>query len=227
MFKFPKSEGVITLHSSRVTPVECQMQGHTSGVPNGHRILIRACPRNPVAEKKGIKVAIYPEYTYQTITIGGSLTEKGRMELCDLLKNNLDVFAWKPLDMIRVPRSLVEHQFNIREGCPPLRQKKRGQALDKSKAINEEVSKLVEAGIIREVYYHNWISNLMLVKKHDDSWRMCVDFTDLNKSYPQDRHRLPGIDWKVKPLCRYPFKCFLDAYIGYHQMQMTEEDEEK
>ncbi|GJX29011.1 reverse transcriptase domain-containing protein [Tanacetum coccineum] len=59
------------------------------------------------------------------------------------------------------------------------------------------------------------------------SWRMCVDFTDLNKACPQDCYPLPEIDWKVESLCGYPFKCFLDAYKVYHQIQMAESDEEK
>ncbi|GJR58106.1 reverse transcriptase domain-containing protein [Tanacetum coccineum] len=106
-------------------------------------------------------------------------------------------------------------------------EKKRGQAPEHAKAVQTEVHKLVEAGIMREVYYHEWLSNPVMVKKHDGSWRMCVDFTDLNKAYPQDCYPLPEIDWKVESLCGYPFKCFLDAYKGYHQIQMAESDEEK
>ncbi|GJU40211.1 reverse transcriptase domain-containing protein [Tanacetum coccineum] len=56
---------------------------------------------------------------------------------------------------------------------------------------------------------------------------MCVDFKDLNKACPKDGYPLPEIDWKVESLCGYPFKCFLDAYKGYHQIKMAEEDEEK
>ncbi|GKE24222.1 reverse transcriptase domain-containing protein [Tanacetum coccineum] len=92
----------------------------------------------------------------------------------------------------------------MREGCSPVRQKKRGQAADRNQAIHEEVKKLVEAGIMKEVHYHDWLSNLIMVKKHDNSWRMCVDFKDLNKECPKD-----------------------DAYRGYHQIQMAKEDEEK
>ncbi|GJS62400.1 hypothetical protein Tco_0657184 [Tanacetum coccineum] len=61
-------------------------------------------------------------------------------------------------------------------------EKKRGQATERAKAIQAKVQKLVEVGIMREVYYHDWLSNLVMVKKHDSSWRMCVDFTDLNKA---------------------------------------------
>ncbi|GJV21147.1 reverse transcriptase domain-containing protein [Tanacetum coccineum] len=155
------------------------------------------------------------------------LRKKGRKELCALLRQNLDVFAWKPADMTGVPRHMAEHRLNVREGCPPVRQKKRGQAPERNKAIQEEVEKLVDAGIMKEVHYHSWLSNPVMVKKHDGSWRMCVDFKDLNKACPQDGYPLPEIDWKVESLCGYPFKCFLDAYKGYHQIKMAEEDEEK
>ncbi|GKF61849.1 hypothetical protein Tco_0181903 [Tanacetum coccineum] len=53
---------------------------------------------------------------------------------------------------------------------------------------------LVEAGIMKEVHYHEWLSNPVMVKKHDDSWRMCVDFKDLNKACPKDGYPLPEID---------------------------------
>ncbi|GJY95022.1 reverse transcriptase domain-containing protein [Tanacetum coccineum] len=153
---------------------------------------------NQVTKEK-IKVAIHPEYPKQTIAIGSTLTEEGRTELCGLLRHNLDIFAWKPADMTGVPRHLVEHRLNIREGCLPVRQKKRGQVPERNKAIYEEVEKLVNAGIMKEVHYHSWLSNPVMVKKHDDSWRMCVDFKDLNKACPKDGYQLPKIDWKVCP----------------------------
>ncbi|GKE54948.1 reverse transcriptase domain-containing protein, partial [Tanacetum coccineum] len=67
----------------------------------------------------------------------------------------------------------------------------------------------------------------MMVKKHDDSWRMCVDFKDLNKACPKDGYPLPEIDWKVESLCGFPFKCSMDAYKVYHQIKIAKEDEEK
>ncbi|GKA52481.1 reverse transcriptase domain-containing protein [Tanacetum coccineum] len=116
--------------------------------------------------------------------------------------------------MTGILRHISEHRLNVREGCPPVRQKKRGQAADMNHAIQEEVEKLVDAGIMKEVYYHSWLFNPVMVKKHDGSWRMCVDFKDLNKACPKDGYPLPKIDWKVESLCGFPFKCFLDAYKG-------------
>nr|GEU96766.1 reverse transcriptase domain-containing protein [Tanacetum cinerariifolium] len=96
------------------------------------------------------------------VAIGGTLSDKGRTELCSIRKKNLNIFSWQPSDMTRVPR-----------------------------------------------------------------WRMRVDFMDLNKACPQDCYPLSEIDWKVKSICGYPFKCFLDTYKGYHQIQLAESDEEK
>nr|GEV04472.1 hypothetical protein [Tanacetum cinerariifolium] len=172
-------------------------------------------------------VAIHPDFPDQEITIERTVSIKARTELCTLLKRNLDIFAWQPSDMTGVPRSIAEHRLNIRERYSPVRQKKRGQTPERAKAIQVEVQKLVEAGIQREVYYHDWLSNPVMVKKHDGNWRMCVDFTDLNKACLQDCYPLSEIDWKVESLCGCPFKCFLNAYKGYHQIQMAEQDEEK
>ncbi|GJY43613.1 reverse transcriptase domain-containing protein [Tanacetum coccineum] len=107
---------------------------------------------------------------------------------------SLDIFAWTPTDMTGVPRKIVEHKLNVRKGCQPVRQKKKGQATERNVAINDEVSKLVTAGIMREVHYHDWLSNLVMVNKSDNSWRMCVDFKDLNKACPKDGYPLPEID---------------------------------
>ncbi|GKB87636.1 hypothetical protein Tco_0959908 [Tanacetum coccineum] len=113
-------------------------------------------------------------------------------------KRNLDIFAWKPVDMTGVPRHIAEHRLNVLKGCPPVRQKKRSQAPKRNKEIQEKLEKLVDAGIMKEVHYHIWLSNLVMVKKHDNSWRMCVDFKDLNKACPKDGYPLLEIDWKDK-----------------------------
>ncbi|GJS27550.1 reverse transcriptase domain-containing protein [Tanacetum coccineum] len=217
MIKFPVAGGVLTLRSSKIIPIECAaVSGPEEQPPVAHQSI-----------EERIKVAINPDYPEQTIMIGSTLTEEGQNKLCDLLQRNLDVFAWKPADMTGVPRHIAEHRLNIREGCPPVRKKRRSQAADRNQAIQEEVEKLMDAGIMKEVHYHSWLSNPVMVKKHDDRWRMCVDFKDLNKACPQDGYPLPEIDWKVESLCGFPFKCFLDAYKGYHQIKMAKEDEEK
>ncbi|GJS20434.1 reverse transcriptase domain-containing protein [Tanacetum coccineum] len=217
MLKFPVDGGIVTIRSTILIPTECAPVTTSS----------KETLKEAEVRHENFKVALHLNFPDQEVAIGGTLSAKGRTKLCSLLKKNLDIFAWQPSDMTGVPRSIAEHRLNIREGYSPVRQKKRGQAPERAKAIQAEVHKLVEAGIMREVYYHDWLSNPVMVKKHDESWRICVDFTDLNKACPQDCYLLPEIDWKVESFCGYPFKCFLDAYKGYHQIQMEESDEEK
>nr|GEY03505.1 reverse transcriptase domain-containing protein [Tanacetum cinerariifolium] len=216
MLKFPVDGGIVTICSTILIPTECASVTTSSVIP-----------REEKTRLANFTVALHPDFPDQEVVIGGSLSDKGRTELCSVLKKNLDIFSWQPSDMTGVPWSVAEHRLNIQEGYSPVRQKKRGQTPKRARAIQAEVQNLVEAGIMREVYYHDWLSNPVMVKKHDGSWRMYVDFTDLNKACPQDCYPLPEIDWKVESLCGYPFKCFLEAYKGYHQIQLAEAGEEK
>ena len=91
----------------------------------------------------------------------------------------------------------------------------------------EEVRKLLEASFIREVYYPDWLANVVMVKKNNEKWRMCVDFTDLNKACPKDSYPLPRIDTLVDSMARHELLSFMDAFSGYNQIKMKEEDQEK
>nr|GEX90357.1 reverse transcriptase domain-containing protein [Tanacetum cinerariifolium] len=169
MLKFPVDGGIVTICSTILIATECTTVITSSAVPKE----VGARPEN-------FKVALHPDFPDQVVAIGGTLSAKGRTELCSILKKNLDIFAWKTSDVTGVPRSVAEHRLNIREGYSPVRQKKMGQVSERAKAIQVE-----------------------------------------------DCYPLPKIDWKVESLCDYPFKCFLDTYNGYHQIQLAKSNEEK
>ncbi|GJX51427.1 reverse transcriptase domain-containing protein [Tanacetum coccineum] len=141
-------------------------------------------------------------------------------------KINIAIHPEYPEQTVAIGSTLTELR-KTREKDLKTMQKKQMAGTGKNMAIQEEVEKLVDAGIMKEVHYHSWLSNPVMVKKHDGTWRMCVDFKDLNNACPKDCYPLPEIDWKVESLCGYSFKCFLDAYKGYHQIKMAKEDEEK
>ncbi|MDV3153359.1 MAG: hypothetical protein Q8755_03220, partial [Candidatus Phytoplasma australasiaticum] len=71
---------------------------------------------------------------------------------------------------------------------------------DKTRAMNEQVEELLKAGIIREIRYQTWVANPVMVQKSNGTWRMCIDFKDLNKACPKDCYPLPKIDLKVDSL---------------------------
>ena len=91
----------------------------------------------------------------------------------------------------------------------------------------DEVNKLLVANFIREVHYLEWLANVVMVKKANEKWRMCVDFIDLNEAYPKDSFPLPRIDQLVDSIARHKLLTFMDAFSGYNQIQMAKEDKKK
>ena len=89
---------------------------------------------------------------------------------------------------------------------------------DRSKAVVEEVERLLSAGSIAEVRYPEWLANPVVVKKKNGKWRMCVDFTDLNKACPKDSYPLPNIDRLVESTAGNEMLTFMDAFSGYNQI---------
>ena len=82
-------------------------------------------------------------------------------------------------------------------------------------------------GFIQEVYYPDWLVNVVLVKKANGKWRMCVDFTSLNKACPKDSFPLPRINQLVDSIAGHKLLTFMDAFSGYNQIKMAKEDQEK
>jgi hypothetical protein len=85
-----------------------------------------------------------------------------------------------------VPRHRIEHSLNVSKTTRPIKQKLRWFARDKKEAIRAEVTWLLATGFIQEVYHPDWLANTVLICKKNNEWRMCVDYTDLNKHYPKD-----------------------------------------
>ena len=83
------------------------------------------------------------------------------------------------------------------------------------------------AGFIQEVYYPDWLANVVLVKKVNGKWRMCMDFTDLNKACPNDSFPLPRIDQLMDSTAKHKLLMFMDAFSRYNQIKMAKEDQEK
>jgi hypothetical protein len=122
-----------------------------------------------------------------------------------------------------VPRELAEHKLKVYPQARPIRQKIRRFTPDKREAIRAEL-----AGFIREVLHPEWLANPVLVlKKNKVDWRMCVDYTDLNKHCPKDPFGLPRIDQVVDSTAGCSVLSFLDCYSGYHQISLAKEDKEK
>ena len=93
--------------------------------------------------------------------------------------------------MLGIDPLVTVHRLNVSPTIPPIHQKKQVFAQERNRAIAEEVRKLQEADFIKEVYYPDWLANVVMVKKANKKWRICMDFTDLNKACPRDSYPLP------------------------------------
>jgi hypothetical protein len=121
-----------------------------------------------------------------------------------------------------IPRDVAEHSLDIRAGARPVKQPLRRFDEEKRRAIGEEIHKLMVAGFIKEVFHLEWLANPVLVKNKGGKWRMCVDYTGLNKACPKVPYPLPRIDQIVDSTAGCETLSFLDAYSGYHQIKMKE-----
>ena len=122
---------------------------------------------------------------------------------------------------------VIQHKLNVNPERKPVQQRRRVFAPERNQAVTEEVTKLLTVGFIREVHYPKWLANVILGKKENGKWRMCVDFTDLNKACLKDSFPLPRIDQLVDSIAGHKLLTFMDAFSRYNQIRMTEEDQEK
>ena len=140
-------------------------------------------------------------------------------------RENWDIFAWHPSDILGIPCRLAEHSLNILKGYKPIKQTLRRFSKPKQQAMGEELAKLIEVGFIKEIKHPDWLANQVMVPKKDKSWRLCVDFKDLNKACPKDPFPLPRIDQISDATAGQDALCSPAAYARYHQIKMKESDQ--
>jgi hypothetical protein len=126
--------------------------------------------------------------------------------------------------MPRIPKEVIEHHMKIHPDAKPVSQKPRRQSIERQDFIREEVRKLLHAGFIEEVHHPVWLANPVIVLKANGKLQMCIDYTNLNKACPKDPYTLPRIDQIVDSTSGCDLLSFLDAYSGFHQIQMSRQD---
>ena len=105
--------------------------------------------------------------------------------------------------------------------------KRRKLAPKRAEIVMEKVDRLLDADAIQSIQYPTWLSNTVVIQKKNGKWRVCVDFTDLNKDCPKNSFPLPRIDQLVDSTSGHERMSFLDAFQGYHQIPMILFDQEK
>jgi hypothetical protein len=137
------------------------------------------------------------------VRVGSLLSPEIKESLVAFLQSNTNVFAWCHDDMPGIDPSVISYR-------------RRNFAPERNQAIHEEVEKLLQAGFIRDVDYPEWLANVVLVKKSSGKWRICVDFTDLNKACPKDSFPLPQMNVLIDSTSGHELISFMDAFSGYN-----------
>ena len=115
-----------------------------------------------------------------------------------------------------VPTEFAEHKLHVRSDAKSVRQPLRRLSEEKRRVVGEEIARLLAAGFIMEVFFPEWLANPVLVLKNNKLWRMCIDYTSLNKACPKDPFALPRIDQVIDSTVGCELLSFLDAYSRYH-----------
>ena len=130
--------------------------------------------------------------------------------MVDFLRKNVDVFAWDAYEALGIDPNFIYHHLNVNSSITPRIQLPWRPSKEHAEAVKNEVTKLKQERAIKEVFYSQWLANTVVVKKKTGKWRMCVDFTDLNKACPKDPFPMPRIDQLV------------DATVGHHRMSFLD-----
>jgi hypothetical protein len=121
------------------------------------------------------------------------------------------VFTRYAKDLTGVDCNLIKHKLNIDATVMPQRQKLKKMCYDKVVAVKSELQRLLDASVIREVMYPKWLANTVPVKNKNGKWRMCKDFTDLNKAAPNDNYPLPRMDQVIDSAASTAIMSLLDC----------------
>jgi hypothetical protein len=120
-------------------------------------------------------------------------------------------------DLVGVNRDIIEHQLQVSPNAKPKKLKLRIMVGEKIQAAKAEVQRLLDAGFIREVTYPEWLSNVVMVKKKNGKWWICMDFIELNKCCLKDDFLLARIDQIVDSAAASEMMSLSDCFSGYHQ----------
>ena len=231
--KLPSLEGaVITIASDKGEAKKCyenslKTKGGIFSVtfipPREHGVTREEIIRENRPEPAG--GVVEREIRGKMFKLGQSLNRESRNQIFEVIARHLDAFAWSVADMPCIDPDFLCHRLTMDPSVRPVRQRRRNFNEEKRQVIREETEKLLKAGHIREIQYPKWLANVVLVKKANGKWRMCVDFTDLNKAYPKDSYPLPNIDALVDSASGCRLLSFLDAFSGYNKIMMHPRDE--
>lgn len=178
------------------------------------------CEMQPVSITETVKAEPTSplECILDKVSISDSLTDSESQECQELIARYQDIFSTGSTDIGSTYK--VHHHIELTDPTP-FKQKYRRIPPAMVEEVKQHIQELLAAGIIRPSH-SPFSSNVVLVRKHDGSLRMCVDYRQLNQRTVRDNYALPRIDEILDSLSGNKYFSVLDMKSGYHQIEILE-----
>ncbi|XP_075077572.1 uncharacterized protein LOC107809821 [Nicotiana tabacum] len=179
------------------------------------------------------------------VIISADLSELQEEKLLRVLREHKRAIGWTMSDIRGISPAFCMHKILIEEGHKPSIEQQRRLNPNMKEVVRKEVIKWLDAGIVFPISYSKWVSPIQCVPKkggmtvvtseNNDlipirtvtGWRICIDYRKLNNATRKDHFPLPFIDQMLDRLAGQEYYCFLDGYLGYNQIVIAPEDQEK
>ncbi|GKE27818.1 reverse transcriptase domain-containing protein, partial [Tanacetum coccineum] len=208
---------------------------------------------NEIDEKKpGLKnLPQHLEYTYLhgdksfSIIISSKLSKKEKMLLLKILEKHKGAIAWKMLDIKGISPLYCTHKILMEDDYKSVIQPQRRLNPKVQDVVKNDIVKLLDSRLIYLISDSSWDSPIHVVPKkggmtvvlNDNNelilshtvtgWRVYIDYRKLNDVTRKDHFPLPFIDQMLERLCGNEYYCFLDGFLGFFQIPIASEDQEK
>jgi hypothetical protein len=154
------------------------------------------------------------------VKIGRTTPIEERVELVKLLKEYRDVLAFS-YDELKVYREdVIQHVIPLKEETKPFRQKLRQINPKLAPLVQQELQKMLEAGIIAQTRHSSWCSNMVVARKKNGKIRICIDFRNLNRACTKDHYPLPKMETLLQRVTGSGMISMLDGFSGYNQIRL-------
>ena len=179
------------------------------------------------------------------MVISSKLDSLQDFKLLNVLRKHKGAIGWNIADIKGINPLICTHRIYLEDNAKPSREMPRRLNPTMKEVVRIEVLKLLDVGIVYPIVDSNWVSPTQVVPKKSGiamvknennelipthvttSWRMCIDYKNLNAITRKDHFPLPFLDQVLERVAGHKYYCFLDGYSGYYQIEIALEDQEK
>ncbi|CAN6691821.1 unnamed protein product [Malus baccata var. baccata] len=245
----PKEE-----HAELVAAFESLPQHHGKPlipipIPVSTNTLLPSVIQAPVLELKPLpdhlKYVFLGDEETLPVIVSSSVTALEKEKLIRVLKEHKTTIGWTLADIKGINPTTCMHRIFLEERAKPTREAQHRLNLPMMEVVKKEIIKLLDCGVIYPISDSCWVSpvqvvpkksGVIVVKNAEDElvptriqtgWKVCIDYRKLNNTTRKDHFPLPFIDQMLERLAGHSFYCFLDCYLGYNQIVIAPDDQEK